>query len=116
MRKLTALNQGTVVLTGVRYDDEKIGAASYHYQTDGYAYAVGPYYPGHFDGTGDLFSSVIAGFLFQKKPLALATKTAVDYVGRVIVRTLESDNDLKYGVQFETDLPYLIQQLYQDRE
>ena len=116
LRKLTALNQGTVVLTGVRYDDEKIGAASYRYQTDGYAYAAGPYYPGHFDGTGDLFSSVIAGFLFQKKPLALATKTAVDYVGRVIVRTLESDNDLKYGVQFETDLPYLIQQLYQDRE
>lgn len=113
LKELASLNRGIVILTGVRFDEKNVGAASYHYETKEYAYAAGSHHEGHFDGTGDLFSSVVAGFLFQGKSLQLATETAVEYVNRVIVRTLDSGIDLKYGVQFETDLPFLMEQLYQ---
>lgn len=113
LQELSHLHNGKSVLTGISYDGENIGAACFDQEKQEYASALAPIQPAHFDGTGDLFSSVVAGYLFQGKPLAFATKTAVEYINRVIVRTLESGMDLKYGIQFETDLPYLIERLYQ---
>ncbi|UJF16361.1 pyridoxamine kinase [Jeotgalibaca sp. MA1X17-3] len=113
LQELSHLHNGKSVLTGISYDGENIGAACFDQEKHEYASALAPIQPAHFDGTGDLFSSVVAGYLFQGKSLAFATKTAVEYINRVIVRTLESGMDLKYGIQFETDLPYLIERLYQ---
>lgn len=113
LQELSRLHDGKSVLTGISYDGKNIGAACFDQIEQEYASALAPIHPVHFDGTGDLFSSVVAGYLFQGKSLAFATKTAVEYINRVIVRTLESGMDLKYGIQFETDLPYLIEQLYQ---
>lgn len=113
LQELSHLHNGKSVLTGVSYDGSEIGAACFDQEGQQYASAMAPIHPAHFDGTGDLFSSVVAGYLFQGKSLEFATKTAVEYLNRVIVRTLESGMDLKYGIQFETDLPYLMEQLYQ---
>lgn len=108
MQKMLEWNQQQVILTGVMPSEYEIGAASYSLQAEQVKYAFSPIYPGHFDGTGDLFSSVVAGLLFQKATLELATETAVTYVEKVIQRTVASKLDPKYGVQFETDLPYLM--------
>lgn len=113
LKELASLNRQKVMLTGVSFEAGKVGAASYDYEDQTMTNAFGPLQPGLFDGTGDLFSSVIGGFMFQRKPLSYAMETAVEYVHRVIMRTIESGAELRFGVQFETDLPYLIERLYQ---
>lgn len=109
LQKMLEWNQQHVVLTGVMPTGHEIGAASSSFQSVQLNKAFSPIYPGHFDGTGDLFSSVVAGLLFQKVTLEAATETAVSYVEKVIQRTVASKLDPKYGVQFETDLPYLME-------
>lgn len=111
---LSNFSSGKSVLTGVSFDGETLGAASFDAVQNRFSCSTAPIHPGHFDGTGDLFSSVVAGLLFQSKSLEFAVETAVEYVNRVIVRTLKSGVDLKYGVQFETDLPYLMERLYRN--
>lgn len=114
LAELVQLNNNAVVLTGVRLDPVNLGAASYSLPESHYSLSLDAWHPGHFDGTGDLFSSVVAGMLFQRKTLQEATKIAVTYVNRVISRTIDSHIDTKYGVQFETDLPFLMQFLNSD--
>lgn len=115
MQKMLKWNQQHVVLTGVMPNEYEIGAASGSAHDGQVNAAFSPIYPGHFDGTGDLFSSVVAGLLFQKATLEAAAEVAVDYVEKVIQRTVASKSDPKYGVQFETDLPYLMEKAAQLR-
>lgn len=113
LMQLAALNKKTAILTGVRYDDEGLGAASYDSLSGTFSFSSDIWHPGHYDGTGDLFSSTLAGLLFQKIPLEKAVEVAVQYVNRVIKRTMKSELDPLYGVQFETDLPYLMQYVHE---
>lgn len=111
MQNMLQWNQQKVVLTGVMPEAGKLGAASLEQQNEQIHYTFSERHSGHFDGTGDLFSSVVAGFLFQQATLEEATAAAVDYVEKVIRRTIDSKLDPKYGVQFETDLSYLMSRL-----
>jgi pyridoxine kinase len=108
---LRVLNPKSIVLTGVSLDPETIGAVCISHSEPEAHYAFAKHFPGHYDGAGDLFTSVVGGLLFQDLQLTLATDTAVRYNSMVIERTLKSGRELHYGVQFETDLPYLIEQL-----
>lgn len=112
MKKMVQLNKKQVVLTGVMLSKNEIGAASMTQKDQQVSYAFSPVYPGRFEGTGDVFSSVIAGFLFQQISLDLAMTSAVEYVEKVIKRTLENRPSLRFGVQFETDLLFLIERLH----
>lgn len=112
MKKMVQLNKKQVVLTGVMLSENEIGAASMTQKDQQVSYAFSPVYPGRFEGTGDVFSSVIAGFLFQQISLDLAMASAVEYVEKVIKRTLENRPSLRFGVQFETDLLFLIERLH----
>lgn len=114
LKKLSQITKQQIILTGVSFEKGTVGAASYQADDEQISYAAGKHHPGHFDGAGDLFSSTIAGLIFQKKPLTFTIGTAVTYVNRVIARTLASGAELRFGVQFETDLPYLIKQLHEE--
>lgn len=116
LKELAVLNNRTTVLTGVRFNEEELGAASYYADSNKITYSFDKWHHGHFDGTGDLFSSTVAGLLFQGKTLEEATTIAVAYVNRVIQRTLKSETDPLYGVQFETDLPFLMQSVHEGRK
>lgn len=113
---LRALTEGDVVLTGVRFSDDLVGGACLQRGAERFYYRGAPLFAGHFDGTGDLFSSVVAGFCFQKTSLAFATAAAVEYVNRVIARTAASGIDSRFGVRFEMDLPYLVDCLQEKGE
>lgn len=112
MKNMVQLNKKQVVLTGVMLSENEIGAASMTQKDQQVSYAFSPVYPGRFEGTGDVFSSVIAGFLFQQISLNLAMTSAVEYVEKVIKRTLKNRPSLRFGVQFETDLLFLIERLH----
>lgn len=107
------LNKKHFIITGVVREDE-MGAASYNYAGGQLAVKYAPYFEGHFEGAGDLFSSVVAGMLLQGKSVHYAMETAVIYTNKVIKRTSESSKEIRYGVQFETDIPYLIERLYNE--
>lgn len=111
LAELRVLNPKNIVLTGVSLELETIGAVCVSQNEPAAHHAFAKHFPGHYDGAGDLFTSVIAGLLFQNLPLTAATDTAVRYNSMVIERTLKSGRELHYGVQFETDLSYLIAQL-----
>lgn len=113
IQKMAQINQNQVILTGVSQNEGYMGAMSYDLSTDKYHYHQAPYYPGHFEGGGDLFTSVIAGLILNGKSVHRAMQVAVDYVNKAIKRTSNlSDDRIRYGLQFETDIPYLIQESF----
>lgn len=112
IKRVADMNQSHVIITGVtKAHASLMGAASYNYESGVYEERFAQTMPGHFEGTGDLFSSVVAGLMLQGKSIHEVMEIAVVYVNKVIKRTAESGKEVRYGVQFETDLPYLIEQL-----
>lgn len=117
IKKVAELNQSTAIITGVSNDEEAIGALSYDLVDQTTRYESGPYYPGHFEGSGDLFSSVVAGLMLNQKSVHEAMRVAVKYVNKSIKRTTELPKEKwRYGVRFETDIPYLLSELYDENE
>lgn len=115
MKKMAQLNQGQVILTGVSQEPGYMGAMSYDLTKNSFNYHHAPYYPGHFEGGGDLFTSVVAGLFLNHKSVHRTIQVAVNYVNRAIERTSHLDDDHKrYGLQFETDIPYLIEEAFKD--
>lgn len=113
IEKVADINKNQVIITGVTTGTE-MGAASFNYMNRVVDMKYAPYIEGHFEGTGDLYSSVVAGLMMQGKSVDSAMEVAVTYVHKVIRRTLESGKEIRYGVQFETDLPYLISKLNEE--
>lgn len=52
-------------------------------------------------GTGDLFASVLTGALTRGAPLLQAARTAVDFVGSCVARSVAEGADEAEGVDFE---------------
>lgn len=111
LRKLAALGPKRVVLTGISFDSDKLGAAAYDRDTKKVSYAFNEKVEGYFHGTGDVFGSTLLSALLNGFPLEEATQIAVDYTHRCIVLTMETEQERRYGVCFEKALPYLTQRL-----
>lgn len=109
--KLTKDTKRSVVLSGVTGAEKQVGAAFVAKGSADVCYTFSEVYPGHFDGVGDLFTSVVAGFLFQHHSLKRANEVAVNYISRVVKRTIDDQIDPLYGIAFEKDLMYLMQEL-----
>lgn len=111
IEQLTKNAKQSMILSGVIQDESKVGTAFVAKGSTEVSYAFSKAYPGHFDGVGDLFTSVIAGFLFQNKGLKRANEVAVNYISRVVKRTIEEQINPLYGIAFEKDLMYLMKEL-----
>ncbi|MFT9078720.1 pyridoxamine kinase, partial [Ethanoligenens sp.] len=59
LRALASLGASRVVLTGIWFGDEKLGAACYDQTTDTVAYAFNEKIEGYYHGTGDVFGSAL---------------------------------------------------------
>lgn len=97
---LLSLGAKTVCITGIDRGD-KIGCFGI---ADGEEFSLftEKQIPSH--GTGDLFAAVFAGCITLGKPLPQAAALAADFVKAVLSRTAERT---PYGVEFESQLPYL---------
>lgn len=108
VRELYALGARNVVLTGVSFEKGKLGFACYDGKKTEY------YFNERIDvsmhGTGDAFSSALAGALLRGKSLYESSAIAADFVVESIRQTIP-DKDHWYGVKFEKALPYLISRL-----
>lgn len=98
-----------IVLTGVSFNDEEIGVATYDVESDEFRYYAREKISGYYHGTGDIFASVLIGALAKGMDLLDSAKLAVDFTVDSIIETLKLDNyDERYGVCFEKVLSKLI--------
>ena len=92
-----------VVITGVRKED-KVGV--YCLLENGEIYE---YYTDRekqdFHGTGDIYSSALFGAMMRGKDIKESASFACDYTKKCIAVTLEEENHISYGVNFEYCIP-----------
>jgi pyridoxine kinase len=111
LKKLAALGPKQVVLTGIHFDDVKLGAAVYNAAGGTTEYVFAPRIEGYVHGTGDVFGSALLSALLSGFTLAEAAQIACDYVCESIRITIALDQERRYGVAFEKALPMLIKKL-----
>lgn len=104
MRRLSALGPRRVVLTGVSFDGDGLGAAYYDADAGMSGAHLAPRVEGYYHGTGDLFASVLVGALMAGRSLLDAVRLSVDFTAASIRRTAEAGTDRRFGVNFEAGL------------
>ena len=96
-----------VVLTGVSFDEKRLGAMSYNRETDRYFSYFNEKVPASFHGTGDIFTATVLGGMMQGRSLEQAVALAVDFTLECIRCTRADPEASWYGVEFEKALPWL---------
>ena len=104
LKKLSELGCKKVILTGISFGDDKLGAAAYDADKKDFYFYFNDRYPQNFHGTGDVFASVVTGCLVRGLTLKEATKNAVDFVKLCIDCTSKDPDARWYGVNFEQAL------------
>lgn len=97
--KLYEITGAKVVITGVSFNSETIGAAICEDENITFIYSKR--YPENFHGTGDIFASVLMAQVLKGNGLKTAAKTAADFVSRCIERTASKESFRREGVVFE---------------
>lgn len=105
-KKLKTIGSKNVVITGVENTEGKIGALGF----DGEKYYSNfeTKYNVSYHGTGDVFTSCLAGSIVKGRTLEEAIKIATKFTTECVRLTYKDKNDTKYGVNFEEAIPYLI--------
>ena len=105
--KLLSFGVEAAVITGFSWDHGETGFFGMNRQGTSFSYKA-TRIPKHFHGTGDLFAAVFTGSLLSGKEIYDAAELAARFVEQVIGVTEEST---PFGVEFESQLPWLWQQL-----
>ena len=111
LKRLASLGPVRVVLTGVYFEDTRLGAATYDARTGQVDFLFGERIEGMYHGTGDVFASALLSGLLQGLPLSGATQLAVDFTVGSIARTKAANTDIRFGVNFEEGIPMLLSRL-----
>lgn len=98
-----------IVLTGVCFDEKKIGAAVY--DGENRAYVFSEKMNGAYHGTGDIFASTLTAALMNGRSLKASAQIAANFTAACIKKTMEDKTDPRYGVRFEAQIPLLIKYL-----
>ncbi len=108
LKRLTDFGCKTAVVTGVVYDPAYQGAVAYNSVTHEYFQYFRENINVSFHGTGDIFTSALAGAAILGKSLPDSLRIAVDYTVDCIKTTMPDKEEHWYGVKFESCLPQLI--------
>jgi len=102
--KSEVFNLRKIVITGVSYENGKVGAVFKDYETGETGDIMRDQIEGYYHGTGDVFGSTLVGCLESGLSLRDSVSCAVDLVVDSIIRTHVSGADVRYGVDFEQGL------------
>ncbi len=111
LQGLKTLGAKKIVLTGVYFDNEKLGAASYDTEKDEIIYSFTEKIDGFYHGTGDVFGSALLGALMNDFSLSDSTQIAADFVCECIKKTKAAGTDVRFGVNFEQSTAGLLKAL-----
>lgn len=109
--RLSQLGSKKVVITGISFDPQQLGAVTYDAVARTFDYAFNERVADYFHGTGDIFGSTLLAGLLNDFNLKKSTQIAVDYTRECILRTVELGQEKRFGVCFERAIPYLIKRL-----
>lgn len=110
LNKLLDMGAKNVILTGVSFEESKLGAACMGQDRVPHYYFENKL-DGTYHGTGDVFASSFCGALLNDFSLHEAMGIAVRYVCDCIKRTQTMDRPIRYGVDFERGIPFYIKEL-----
>ena len=111
LKKLSALGPQKVVLTGIFFNDEELGAATYDAVSGETAYCFEKRISGYYHGTGDVFGSALLSAIMNGFPLNEAAMIAVRFTASAIRKTAQAGTDIRFGVNFEQTIPELLRDL-----
>ena len=111
MQALLKKGAKTVVLTGVSYEKDKLGAAVLSQGEEKISYYFHERLPKSCHGTGDIFASAFVGALTRGRTALEAAKVAGDFT---LAGMKKTDDGHWYGTQFEKALPVLYRMLGED--
>ena len=104
MKKLIHPN-GNVVITDIVFED-KHGCV---YEQDGeVTFCSYPQLPGHFYGSGDVFSALLTSFLWHGKDFHQAVKKTTKLTFNALMETATSHRERRYGINLSRLLQLLI--------
>lgn len=108
---LAKLGTKTPILTGVSLSEGKTGAMGYDTEKKTFFSYQNDRIPAAYHGTGDIFSSVLAGAFVLGIERTEALKIAADYTALTIAETVKNPENPWYGVDFEKTIPVLVDEL-----
>lgn len=111
LKKLSELGPKQIVLTGVFFNEEELGAATYDRTTGKISYAFSQKIPGYYHGTGDVFGSALLSAILNDFELNQSAQIAVNFTTESIRRTAEAKTDIRFGVNFEESIPNFLKDL-----
>lgn len=104
LTSLATLGAKKIILTGVSYDDKKLGVACYDSGSGEYSYYAQECIRSMFHGTGDVWTSSFTAAFVKGYDFAEAAAIATDFTVKCIKATLDDMEDHWYGVKFENCL------------
>ncbi len=104
IEKARGFGVSKVVLTGISFEEGQVGAVYRDFETCETGSVMRAEIPGYYHGTGDVFGSALVGACECGLPLSKAVEAAVNLTVSSIIRTYESGEDVRYGVNFEIGL------------
>lgn len=107
--KLYEKTKAQIVLTGVYFDEKRLGAVCF--DGEKYSYIMNDKINAIYHGTGDVFASVLTASIVTGRSLLSSTEIAVKFTCDCIKATLESEPERRYGINFETEIPKLLRYL-----
>ncbi len=108
LKDLTRLGTPRVALTGISFSADKIGVYYYDSVTDSYFKYFNEKLPVSYHGTGDIYASSLLGAIMRGISIPESLRIATDYTLMCMKETEKDEERRFYGVNFETALPYYI--------
>ena len=108
LKKLTTLGAPRAALTGISFEEDKIGVYSYDSLTDKYFYYANQKLPVSYHGTGDIYASAALGAIMRGIEVEESLAIAVDFTLECMKKTEADPTHRFYGVNFESALGYYI--------
>lgn len=103
LRQLSDRGPEIVIVTSVPVEDDSHKTSIYAYNRTGNRYwkVTCPYYPAHYPGTGDTFTSVVTGSLLQGDSLPIALDRASQFILQGIRATFGYEYNALEGILLE---------------
>lgn len=108
LKKLTDFGCKKALLTGISFEEGKLGVYAYDSIEDKYYSYFQKHLPQSFHGTGDVFASALCGCITNSISFQRSIEIAVDYTVDCIKNSISNLDHKWYGVDFESSIPYLI--------
>ena len=99
-----------VILTGVSFENSKLGFA-YMNENGDILYHFNDFINAKYHGSGDIFASAFVGALMNGKDMYKSAIIASKYVCESLKLTLDDPNRNWYGLNFETAIPFLLEEV-----